>query len=136
MKQELRASVWARAAGICEYCRLPDEYDPLPFCIDHIRPQYHHGRTVANNLALSCFNCNTFKGTNIAGIDPVTNQHSVLFNPREHNWDEHFAWDGPVLVGRTAIGRATVDVLRINLPDRVEHRRSLIAEDVFPVRDT
>ena len=87
---------------------------------------------MAQNLALACFNCNTFKGTNIAGMDPMTHQLTPLFHPRQHNWDEHFTWDGPVLVGRTPIGRATVDVLRINLPDRVEHRRSLIEEDVFP----
>lgn len=136
MKQDLRQLVWSRAAGICEYCQLPDQYDPLTFCIDHVRPQYHHGQTVAQNLALACFNCNTFKGTNVAGIDPVTDQHASLFDPREHNWGEHFAWDGPLLVGRTPIGRATVDVLRINLPDRIEHRRSLIEEGVFPGRTT
>jgi hypothetical protein len=38
------------------------------------------------------------------------------------------------LLGRTAVGRTTIDVLNINYPDRVEHRRLLIAEGVFPPR--
>jgi hypothetical protein len=37
-----------------------------------------------------------------------------------------------VLVGRTAVGRTTISVLRINLPDRVRLRRELIEEGVFP----
>jgi hypothetical protein len=45
--------------------------------------------------------------------------------------DAHFEWNGPVVVGRTAIGRATVDVLKINLPERVEHRRLLIASGIL-----
>jgi hypothetical protein len=132
MREELRQLVFSRGAGVCEYCHLPQRYDPLPFCIDHIRAQYHHGETVSLNLALACFNCNTFKGTNIAGVDPVTHELAPLFHPRQHQWHEHFLWDGPILVGRTPIGRATVDVLRINLPERVEHRRSLMEEGVFP----
>jgi hypothetical protein len=43
MNDELRQLVWDRAAATCEYCRVPQLFDPLPFGIDHIRPQYHHG---------------------------------------------------------------------------------------------
>jgi hypothetical protein len=57
---------------------------------------------------------------------------SAIFNPRRHNWRHHFRWQGPVLVGRTPIGRATVIVLEINLPYRVALRQSLIDEGVFP----
>ncbi len=28
--------VWKRAQGCCEYCRMPQIYDELPFEIDHI----------------------------------------------------------------------------------------------------
>ena len=131
MKQELRQLIWDRANNTCEYCQLPERYDPLPFTVDHIRAQYHGGHTVAQNLALACFNCNTFKGTNVAGIDPLTDEVIPLFNPRTEEWDEHFEWEGPILVGCTPAGRTTIEVLRINLPDRVEHRRSLIEEGIF-----
>jgi hypothetical protein len=49
-----------------------------------------------------------------------------LFNPRRDDWDEHFRWDGPVLHGRTEIGKVTIRVLRINHPDAVEMRRLLL----------
>jgi hypothetical protein len=44
----------------------------------------------------------------------------------------HFGWAGPVLVGKSAIGRTTVYVLNINLADRVELRRILIEAGRFP----
>jgi hypothetical protein len=83
---------------------------------------------------LACFPCNNHKGANIAGIDPVTRRLTPLFNPRRHKWDRHFRWDGPKLLGRTPIGRATVAVLEINSRERVLLRESLIAEQVFPPR--
>jgi hypothetical protein len=55
-----------------------------------------------------------------------------LFNPRTQRWDERFEWNGPKLVGKTAVGRATIVLLRINNADRVEHRRVLIAAGLFP----
>ena len=55
-----------------------------------------------------------------------------MFNPRRHSWHRHFHWDGPLLVGRTAIGRATILVLEINLDYRVDLRQELIDEGVFP----
>ena len=44
-------------------------------------------------------------------------------------------WEGPALCGLTAIGRATVAVLEINLPYRVALRQALIEGGVFPARD-
>jgi hypothetical protein len=55
-----------------------------------------------------------------------------LFNPRQDRWSDHFAWRGPILLGLTAIGRATVEVLEINLRHRVIHRQALLEEQVFP----
>jgi hypothetical protein len=37
-----------------------------------------------------------------------------------------FVWDGAILCGKTAIGSATVELLRINQPERVDHRRLLM----------
>lgn len=131
MNDELRQLVWDRATARCEYCRVPQLFDPLPFGIDHIRPQYHHGPTIAENLCLACFQCNTFKAVNIAGYDPVTGQFTELFQPRRDFWEDHFESEGSRIVGKTALGRTTVDVLRMNLPERVEHRRLLGALGVW-----
>jgi hypothetical protein len=132
ISNDLRQLVWSRSGGCCEYCRVPDLHDPLPFAIDHIRPQYHHGATSQENLCVSCFSCNTFKGVNVAGHDPLAGELTRLFNPRNDEWSEHFAWDGAGLNGKTAVGRTTIDVLRMNLPERVEHRRLLMKVGVLP----
>ena len=68
----------------------------------------------------------TFKGPNIAGRDPQSREIVRLFDPRQDHWGEHFEWNGPVLHAQTAIGRATIGVLRVNLPERVAVRRSLM----------
>jgi hypothetical protein len=113
---------------------MPQEFDELLFEIDHIIAEQHRGQTVPGNLALVCFADNHHKGPNLAGIDPKTSKRAWLFHPRRHKWDRHFRWDGAILVGRTAIGRATVATLAMNREHRVRHRRQLIAEGVFPPR--
>src|SRR5262249_26704635 len=102
------------------------------FHIEHVIPKKHRGRTVIGNLATSCAGCNLHKASNIAGLDHQTGELTRLFNPRVDVWTEHFYWDGPNLIGLTAIGRTTVEVLRINHPERVRLRRLLIGLGVFP----
>jgi hypothetical protein len=101
---------------------------PLPFQIDHIVAEKHGGQTVENNLALACPHCNRFKGPNIAGLDPESSEAIRLFHPRKDAWSEHFEWDGARIVGRTAIGRATVYVLSMNADDLLLIRAELLAE--------
>ncbi|MCO6457584.1 MAG: HNH endonuclease [Pirellulaceae bacterium] len=113
---------------------MPSDWDPLPFCIDHVIDQQHAGPTIESNLALSCFSCNTHKGPNIAGLDPATGQLTRLFHPRGDTWIEHFDWIGPALHGKSPIGRVTLQVLNINDPVRVEHRRVLLQEGVLTGR--
>lgn len=121
-----------RAGNCCEYCQMPQDFDDSPFEIDHIVALKHNGPTVARNLALSCLHDNSHKGSNIAGLDPRTRKLTPLFNPRRHKWDRHFRWQGAYLIGRTPIGRVTVAVLNINDPLRVELRKGLIEEGLFP----
>jgi hypothetical protein len=128
----LTALVRRRAKGCCEYCRLPQKLSSAAFEIDHIIPEQHGGETVPSNLAWACFACNHHKGPNLGGIDPRTGKKTWLFNPRRHKWRRHFRWDGPILIGRTPVGRATISALAINLGHRIAQRAALIAEGVFP----
>jgi hypothetical protein len=132
MDEALTRLVWERAGRRCEYCRLAQANSRLTFEIDHVTARKHGGRAVGPNLALSCFYCNSFKGPNIVGIDPRTRRVVRLFNPRRQKWDRHFRWSGPRLIGRTAVGRATVAVPRMNHPQAMALRWSLIDEGVFP----
>jgi hypothetical protein len=76
--------------------------------------------------------CNSFKGPNIAGVDPQSGAIVRLYHPRRDRWSRHFRWEGPVLVGRTRSGRATIAVLQINDPEFVAVRRALIEEGRLP----
>jgi hypothetical protein len=134
MNEPLVNLVWERARNCCEYCRLPARYSSARFDIDHVIAEQHRGKTVASNLALACFADNHHKGPNLAGIDPRTGKKTWLFNPRRMKWSRHFRWQGPMLLGRTGTGRATIATLGMNLPCRVAQRAALIEEGVFPPR--
>jgi hypothetical protein len=111
---------------------MPQEHDPRPFHLDHIRPHKHHGTTSLENLSLSCAACSLFKGSNPAGYDPDTDTLCPLYNPRSQSWNDHFQWDQAELKGLTPVGRTTIEVLRINEPLRIQHRKLLMELGVFP----
>ena len=131
--QALKKLVRRRARSCCEYCGLPEAYSSTLFEIEHIIAEQHGGPLAPENLALACLACNRHKGPNIAGVDPKTGKQVWLFHPRRQSWRRHFRWKGPVLVGRTAIGRATINILAVNLPYRIAQRAALIDEGLFPM---
>ena len=92
-----------------QLCRQILQLDPHQ--VDHVLPLKHGGSDELGNLAYSCLACNLHKGPNLTGIDLLRGKLTRLFHPRRHKWSWHFRWDGPRLVGRTAIGRTTVVVL-------------------------
>ncbi len=127
----LEAEVVRRARGHCEYCLFPEAAAEIPFHIDHIIAEKHHGPTTGANLAWACFSCNLHKGPNIGGLDPNTGELTRLFHPRIDEWAEHFVWQGAKLEGKTAIGRTTIDVLAINELDALAVREALAEEGLF-----
>jgi hypothetical protein len=70
------------------------------------------------DLALACYHRNAHKGPNLSAIDPESGELVRLFHPRQARWDEHFERNGVLIVGRTAVGRATVGLLKMNAADR------------------
>lgn len=63
----------------------------------------------------------------MAGLDPFDGALTPLFHPRTQEWDTHFAPRGPLVIGQSAIGRATTQVLRMNDRVRVELRARIDA---------
>lgn len=112
----LATEVKARAAGRCEYCRAPQILIGQSFHLDHIIPRAAGGQTTADNLCLACSHCNIAKGNRREATDPRTGRLVPLFNPRTDSWEKHFRWsqDWKRVIGRTAIGRATVVALDMN----------------------
>jgi 5-methylcytosine-specific restriction endonuclease McrA len=123
MTAATRIRVRERAAHRCEYCQIHQDDSPLAALhIEHIRPLKHGGDDDESNLCLACIDCNLHKGTNLTGIDPLTDEVAPLFHPRQQRWDEHFRWDGIHIVGKTAVGRATIRVLSMNSDEQLELR--------------
>jgi 5-methylcytosine-specific restriction endonuclease McrA len=125
MNEAIKQQVRTRAGNCCEYCQLSQADSPLaPLHIEHVLPRKHGGSDDLDNLALACIDCNLHKGSNIAGIDPESGQVTALFNPRRDRWDNHFAWQDIHIVGKSAVGRATVIVLDLNSEDQLGLRSS------------
>ena len=112
----MAAQVVARAAGRCEYCHAPQILIGQAFHIDHIIPHSVKGQTVLDNLCLACSHCNIAKRDHTSAIDLRTGERVRLFNPRIDHWEQHFRWSKDLhkLIGRTPIGRATVEALDMN----------------------
>jgi HNH endonuclease len=118
----------------CEYCRAPEAIFNCVFEVEHIFPTSSGGTSEDSNLALACRNCNVRKSNHLSGRDNVSGEDVVLFNPRKDRWTEHFEIDldrGEV-VGLTAIGRVTVERLRMNDPVQIVARLLWIQLRLFP----
>jgi 5-methylcytosine-specific restriction endonuclease McrA len=128
----LRSAVWQRAHGRCEYCLVHATDGLLPHEVDHIFAVQHGGPTLLENLALACFDCNRFKGTNLSSIDPQTSRVVSIFHPRRDQWKNHFQLHGAKISPLTAKGRATAALLRLNTDARLEDRKALILTGGYP----
>jgi len=116
----LRRRVRERAGDACEYCGLHQEQSPLASLqMEHVRPRKHGGNDDFENLALACLGCNLAKGSNLTGIDHLSEQVAELFNPRAQRWTDHFRWQGAFIIGLSAIGRTTIEVLQMNSDEQI-----------------
>lgn len=129
----LRELVTQRANHRCEYCLIHDADTYLPHEVDHIYAEKHGGETVDENLCLSCFYCNRYKGTDLASIDPKSGEIISLFHPRKNIWTDHFKLVGEQIEPQTAHGRVTVRLLRLNETERLLERAVLVALGRYPL---
>lgn len=137
VSDKLRAEIAAEARYRCGYCLRSQELLGMPLTLDHIVPQAMGGKTIRENLWLACHRCNGFKGIQTHGLDPITQEQIALFNPRSQNWLGHFGWSEDIteIIGKTAIGRATVLALKLNNPEIVVARRLWVAAGWWPPQD-
>jgi hypothetical protein len=105
--------------------------------LEHLQPTVLGGKTVEENLWLSCRRCNSCKGPRTQATDPETKAVVPLFNPRTQFWSEHFAWseDGTTVIGRTSVGRATIEALGMNDALIVAARRLWVQGGWWPPDD-
>lgn len=129
---ELAAAVRARAFERCEYCGMSQSLQGATFHVEHILPRTCGGMTTMENLAFACPSCNLHKSDRSHGVDPENGQTTALFHPRKSVWEDHFRWVGVELVGLTAVGRATVQLLDLNHPRRLRVRKAEAVFGLFP----
>ena len=101
-----------------------------PLTVDHVDPDRRRpDADDADNPAAARHPCNRLTWHRTADEDPATGASARLFNPRVDAWDQHFAWKPryATILGRSAIGRATVKQLKLNRTDRKRQRRLLLA---------
>lgn len=129
-----RRTVMERAKGFCEYCRSNSKFADSPFDTDHIIPESEGGNSEPANLALACHGCNLFKSNKLNFFDSVSDKEARLFNPRIDKWSKHFAWKSGFaeIVGLNAIGRATVEALKLNREGLVNQRKILYTTGEHP----
>lgn len=123
--EDVRQQVEKEAGRRCGYCLTSRQFTAKQLHVEHIIPLAAGGGSDPDNLWLACDLCNSFKGACTHATDPLTGRTVALFNPRQQDWYEHFAWsaDGTQIIGLTPIGRATVAALQLNHPFHVEARR-------------
>jgi hypothetical protein len=116
LSEVVQTQVRQRAGYLCEYCHASEQWQYVRFTVDHVMPLTLGGADDLENLALACFHCNRKKTNRLMAIDPLSNEETSLFNPRQHQWHEHFIWsvDGLLVVGLTSTGRTTIAALALN----------------------
>jgi 5-methylcytosine-specific restriction endonuclease McrA len=120
LRRKIRASVQREvrqtARHLCEYCHTAEQWQYVPFTVDHVVPLAHGGSNSSENLALACFHCNRRKSDQEIVLDSTSGHPVPLFNPRTQAWNEHFIWSSDRLriIGLTPQGQATVKALQFN----------------------
>ncbi len=132
-----RNVVARRAKYRCEYCQSQQDLCPESFEVDHVIPRALDGRTALGNLCYACPVCNNAKRSQTFGRDPRTSRRVRLFDPRRQLWMRHFRWseDGSRIIGKSVIGRATVEALDMNRSRIVQIRLLWAAMRLHPPND-
>ncbi len=133
---ELRRLVISRASNCCEYCRLSQGDSAFTFHCEHVIAEKHGGETTADNLCLSCEECNTYKGSDIASFDRETGTPvlTLLFKPRTQSWDDHFRLNGTTIEPLTSVGRVTVILPQLNRSEAIAERQIFIELGSYPCK--
>jgi len=120
---ELRKRIRTHFMQSCGYCKTLESLTVVTFEVEHIIPRSLGGLTEFENLCLSCPSCNRFKSNKIYSVTE-TGFECRLFHPQNDQWLQHFDWsiNSTQIVGLTDVGKATIQLLRMNRPQLIELR--------------
>jgi HNH endonuclease len=131
---ELRNRIRTHDRNRCCYCLTTESNSGIRMTFDHFWPRTKDGKTSFENLCLACRSCNESKSNKTEAVDSITGKTVSLFNPRLQDWPTHFEWgtDGTEILGKTEIGRVTIEVLKMNNPAIVAARRRWVSVGWHP----
>lgn len=134
VSRKLRDQLASEAHHRCGYCLMLEVVSGIPLTVEHILPQAKGGSDDVENLWLSCRLCNEAKHIQTEFLDSQTGEMMPLFNPRSQQWREHFRWraEGVLMVGLTAVGRATIIALSLNSELRQRSRAIWVEAGYHP----
>lgn len=132
ISKNIRRLVEQRAGNRCEYCRVHAYLVGFGYHVEHIIGIQHGGNNNILNLAYACSYCNWKKGPNISTILKLGGELIPLFNPRIQNWFEHFEVKKGKIIPLTTIGEATIKLLDLNQPSRVDARFEMMLAGFYP----
>jgi len=128
----IRMQIALRAGHRCEYCQMHEDDLFLAFEVDHIVALKHGGGNEIENLAYACPHCNNHKGPDLTTFLDDYEDIVPLFNPRRHQWADHFNAVKGEILPLTRMGEATIKLLRFNQPDLLILRQLLTQSGRYP----
>jgi len=128
----IRMPIALRAGHRCEYCQMHEDDLFLAFEVDHIVALKHGGGNEIENLAYACPHCNNHKGPDLTTFLDDYEDIVPLFNPRRHQWADHFNAVKGEILPLTRMGEATIKLLRFNQPDLLILRQLLTQSGRYP----
>ncbi len=132
VNKAMRRYVADRAYHVCEYCLIHED-DTFWGCeVDHIISRKHGGTSDPANLAWACASCNSSKGSDLDTLVGHGSEPIRLFHPRSEKWAQCFQLHGVRVDPLSAVGEATVKLLRMNETNRLNERLTLAATGRYP----
>ncbi len=130
-KENLREDMYDKQNKLCAYCRIhvPKSCDPMHR--EHIvyKDEHLQWMFLPENLCVSCFWCNNWKGTTEVLVDPKTLKYPnasdgfKIIHPLYDRYSEHIELIGDVLYrGKTDKGIFTIDICHLYRVDLAEER--------------
>lgn len=102
------------------------------FHIEHVIPRVRGGTSDLDNLAFACPSCNLHKADRVSSAFDRDSAAIALFHPRTDVWSDHFEWDDYHLVGKSDVGRLTIQLFGLNHERRIKIRQADQMFDLFP----
>ena len=134
IQKSIKKQVLQTSKGLCEYCQSQEAFSFTSYLVEHITTSSIDQKDIIENLVFSCQGCSNTRNENTKSTDPVTGKIINIYNPRVDVWSDNFCWseDFTNLVGLTAIGRATIEKLKLNRETLKEYRSVLISINKHP----